>query len=671
MSRKILLQDRRWTAVILTLLFAGLLWGVYRDMAAWFRPQLVHATRISFGVLSAVLFEGFVGVGAIVSLWCPEWLKPLRRIRNRLGWMRWVLLILFAIGSGLLFRYEESQMFDGIYARISLMVFLLGGATWLATEEEDRNWSWKGMLTGSVLFASAFMYSVRLQKVSNHPFSLFWSEGNRIWDYSIPFGRRLYNYPIDKEIFSLTDVGRRTLWGIPYLLPGVQIWMVRFWDVLVFTLPYAVLGWAIFSTERKNDRWLFLMLGLWTMLFLNQGPLYSPLVLAALLVVLGRKTPYWLTVVLVMIASYYARTSRYTWMFAPGVWAAMLAFLDQDWELSRNWIKNWLQPIILGIAGFVGGYVLPEWMIQLTGKGRSQADLFTVEGMQQTTGRQPLLWNRLLPNATYAPGILLGLFLAAAPLLVFILYLVFTKKWKLHIWQKLAGVGIILAFLGVGVVVSVKIGGGSNLHNLDMLFIGLILLTGLAWKNGGRTLLLEMKSKSVLMKIALLALVLLPAAKVIREPGFSKLPPAGLVAEALAETQTIVATAQEEGEVLFMDQRQLLTFGLVGDVPLVVEYEKKKLMDEAMAGNEAYFDGYYQDLAEHRFALIVSEPLRAEFQGDTFDFGNENDAWVKWVSIPMLCYYESKATYHEVGLELLVPRSEVTPPVAGVDCPIP
>jgi hypothetical protein len=180
-----------------------------------------------------------------------------------------------------------------------------------------------------------------------------------------------------------------------------------------------------------------------------------------------------------------------------------------------------------------------------------------------------------------------------------------------------------------------------------------------------------MKSKSVLMKIALLALVLLPAAKVIREPGFSKLPPAGLVAEALAETQTIVATAQEEGEVLFMDQRQLLTFGLVGDVPLVVEYEKKKLMDEAMAGNEAYFDGYYQDLAEHRFALIVSEPLRAEFQGDTFDFGNENDAWVKWVSIPMLCYYESKATYHEVGLELLVPRSEVTPPVAGVDCPIP
>lgn len=671
MTQKRFLEDRRWMTAILTLLFAGLLWGVYQDMDSWFRPQLAHATRISFGVLAAVLFEGVVALGAFVSLWRPNWLSPLRKLRSRLGWMRWTLLILFAIGSGLLFRYEESQMFDGIYARISLIVFLLGGATWLATEEDDCNWSWNGLLTGSVLFASVFMYSVRLQKVSDHPFSLFWSEGNRIWDYSIPFGRRLYNYPSGKEIFSLTDIGRRTLWGIPYLLPGVQIWMVRFWDVLMFTVPYALLGWAIFSAERKNSRWVYLMLGLWTMLFLNQGPIYSPLVLAALLVVLGRKTPYWLNVVLIVIASYYARTSRYTWMFAPGVWAAVLAFLDQDWKLSKTWIKNWLQPISLGIAGFVGGYFLPELIIQLTGKGRSQADLFTVEGMQQTTGRQPLLWNRLLPNATYTPGILLGLFFAAAPLLIFILYLVITKKWKLHAWQKLAGVGMIFAFLGVGIVISVKIGGGSNLHNLDMLLVGLMLLAGLAWKNGGRALLLEKKSTSVVMNIFLLALVLLPSAKVIREPGYWQLPPPDLVMEALTETQTIVTSAQEAGEVLFMDQRQLLTFGYVGDVPLVVEYEKKKLMDEAMAGNQTYFDGYYRDLAEHRFALIVSEPLRAEFQGDTYDFGNENDAWVKWVSIPMLCYYEPIATYAEVGLELLVPRDEVTPPFAGADCPHP
>ena len=671
MFQKKNLHARKWGALILSMLVAGLTWGVYRDMDAWFRPQLAHATRISFGVLAAILFEGFVSILVLIALWRPMWLRPMRRVRGRLGRLRWLLLVLFAIGGGLLFRFEESQMFDRTFARFSLVLFFLGGASWLATDEEDCNWSWKGALTGGLFFATVFMYAVRLLKVSNHPFSLFWSEGNRIWDYSIPFGRRLYNYPAGEEIFSLTDIGRRSLWGIPYLLPGVQIWMVRFWDVLMFTVPYALLGWAVFSEERQNNRWLFLMLGLWTMLFLNQGPIYSPLVLAAIVVVIARKSPYWLNVVLVLAASYYARSSRYTWMFAPGIWAAMLAFMDQDWLVTRNMVKNWLQPILLGVAGIVGGYLLPELVIKITGVGNSQAGLFTATGMQETTSRQPLLWNRLLPNATYAPGILLGLILAVVPLVIFLIPQRGDRKWKLHFWQKLAGAVFMSAFLGVGVVISTKIGGGSNLHNLDMFLIGLVLLTGLVWKNGGRSLLLKMKENPVWMNIVLLALVLLPAAKVIREPGYSHLPPSDLVEEALTVTQAAVAEARKEGDVLFMDQRQLLTFGYIGDVPLVVDYEKKQLMNEAMAENENYFAEYYKDLAAHRFALIVSEPLRAEFQGAEFDFGNENDAWVKWVSIPMLCYYEPIATYHEIGLELLVPRDEVTSPVDGAICPIP
>jgi len=671
MSQKFNLHARKWVALISTLLFAGLMWGVYRDMDAWFRPQLAHATRISFSVLAAILFEGFVFIGVLVALWRPMWLRPLRRVRGRLGRLRWVLLVLFAIGGGLLFRFEKSHMFDGTFARLSLMVFFLCGASWLATEEEECNWSWKGALTGGLLFTVVFMYAVRLQKVTNYPFSLFWSEGNRIWDYSIPFGRRLYNYPAEQKIFSLTDIGRRSLWGIPYLLPNVQIWMVRFWDVLMFTVPYVILGFAVFGDERKRNWQIFLLLGLWTMLFLNQGPIYTPLLLAALLVAIGKKSPYWLNVVLVLVASYYARTSRYTWMFAPGIWAAMLAFMDQDWELNNGWVKAWLQPIMLGVAGIVGGYFLPELVIGLTGRGRSQAGLFTVEGMQETTGRQPLLWNRLLPNATYSSGILGGIILAAAPLVILMICLIASKKWKLHFWQKLAGAIFMLAFLGVGVVISVKIGGGSNLHNLDMFLIGLVLLAGLAWKNGGHRLLLNIKTNSAWMKIILLGLILLPAVKVIREPSHWQLPSADLVADALSETQTAVAEARKEGEVLFMDQRQLLTFGHVGDVPLVVDYEKKQLMNEAMSGNEAYFARYYEDLASQRFSLIVSEPLRVEVQGGEFDFGNENDAWVKWVSIPMLCYYEPIVTYHEVGLELLVPRDEVESPIEGIVCPIP
>jgi hypothetical protein len=71
-----------------------------------------------------------------------------------------------------------------------------------------------------------------------------------------------------------------------------------------------------------------------------------------------------------------------------------------------------------------------------------------------------------------------------------------------------------------------------------------------------------------------------------------------------------VQQAKLKGDVLFMDQRQLLTFGYVKDVPLVADYEKKLVMDQAMSGNQAYFDEFYKDLANHRFSMIVSEPIR-------------------------------------------------------------
>jgi hypothetical protein len=50
-----------------------------------------------------------------------------------------------------------------------------------------------------------------------------------------------------------------------------------------------------------------------------------------------------------------------------------------------------------------------------------------------------------------------------------------------------------------------------------------------------------------------------------------------------------------QGRVLFMDQRQLLTFGYVEDVPLVPEYEKKVLMNAAMGADANYFAPFYAD----------------------------------------------------------------------------
>src|SRR6185436_8933224 len=53
------------------------------------------------------------------------------------------------------------------------------------------------------------------------------------------------------------------------------------------------------------------------------------------------------------------------------------------------------------------------------------------------------------------------------------------------------------------------------------------------------------------------------------------LPKDTAVSKTLSAIRTEVKNAAKNGDVLFMDQRQLLTFGYLPPVPFVPEYEKK------------------------------------------------------------------------------------------------
>jgi hypothetical protein len=117
-----------------------------------------------------------------------------------------------------------------------------------------------------------------------------------------------------------------------------------------------------------------------------------------------------------------------------------------------------------------------------------------------------------------------------------------------------------------------------------------------------------------------------------------------------------------------MDQRQLITFGHVGDLPLVVEYEKKYVMDQALAGNAQYFEEFRNELASGRFSLIVSEREAILFkQSDIESIGDslneENNAWVTWVTTPLLQDYESVGDFKDAAIELFVPIDHT------YDCP--
>ncbi len=80
------------------------------------------------------------------------------------------------------------------------------------------------------------------------------------------------------------------------------------------------------------------------MLFLNQGPIYTPLILVAILAVATRPMPLWLGSLFVMLASFYAVKTRVTWMFAAGIWAALIAFI----EVSPRGVKTTFAALAAG-----------------------------------------------------------------------------------------------------------------------------------------------------------------------------------------------------------------------------------------------------------------------------------------------------------------------------------
>jgi hypothetical protein len=583
------------------------------------------------------------------------------------------------------FQYTSwGLVFSDIYIRILIWGLIVFGFAFFIANGNILL-SWTTFLTALLLTSSEFVIAAPFMNVTDYPFSLGWSEGNRMWDYSILFGRHLYDYPADQPIAVLLDTGRQFVGGLPFLIPGLTIEMERFWIALTIVLPYLFLGFAIFRFTRSNGK-IWLLGSLWVLIFLKQGPIHPPLILCAMAVAFLWQSPLWIALPLIAVTGYIAEASRFTWIFAPGMWIGMLELAGavlQNKKLNSN---SWVRAVLLGLAGMAGGQFGQKVAGFLAGNSSAGAATSVNSAVAMVSSpTHPLLWYRLLPNETYGVGILAGLLIATLPLIVVLLYLIISKKWVLNIWQALAVIGPLLAFLGVGIIVSTKIGGGGDLHNMDMFFIGLMFAAVVAWQKGGGEWLTHLDLLPVWIKLVLVLLFALPGLQSLgqmrsfsfaedaswlvtltdaqNESYLDMYPSDENIDFALATIREEVVLAQSRGgEVLFMDQRQLLTFGYITNVPFVPEYEKKILMNNALGSRSRYFQDFYDDLAKHRFGLIISEILRTPIRDSSFEFGEENNAWVKWVANPILCYYEPKINLKEVGVQLLVPKTE------PVDC---
>lgn len=665
--------------------------GIEFYHVAWDTGKAVGQFSLKWLALFAIFVLFCVAVFAVVSaiiLYGGHTLERARWIvsmRNASAVVRLVLIALVLIlPVWFLQRTMWGVVFNGLYFRILLWALMIALLSVLLTDGNE--WAgWKPFLASLVLTSSAFTIAISLQRVTDYPFSLAWSEGNRIWDYSILFARARYDIPDDQGIFVLLDSGRQFVGGLVFLIPDVSIEAVRFWLGLTLIIPYFLVGAAAYLVANKNGR-IWVLMTLWVFLFLRQGPIHPPLVLAAALTVFAWRKPLWFAIPLVIYAGYFAVTSRFTWMFAPGIWIGMLELAGASLSSGKLDRSAWSRSLALGFSGLFGGYLLPKLLPLLNRPVESVTDVteqiasggINSEVIANAVTDQPLLWYRLLPNSTYGTGILLGLLIAVLPVCIVLVWLVVSKKWQLNLWQKLAIIFPLLAFLVVGLIASTKIGGGGDLHNMDMFLIGLVFTVFIAWVNGGKDALLN-GALPLWVRLVLVVSLIIPAVTPLRQLRsydfgdeinilqvltdtsdiklLDMLPDHDTVDDALNEIRYFVAYAREQGDVLFIDQRQLLTFGYV-NAPLIPEYEKKLLMNEALSSNADYFQTFYADIAARRFSLIVTEPLRTPVKDSSYQFGEENNAWVTWVSIPVLCYYEEVQTLKEVGVQLLIPKDD-------------
>lgn len=542
-----------------------------------------------------------------------------------------------------------SQFLKGFYIRLMLYwLIVLAGSVFLWGSGLNRSWQ-EIFITSLLITAVTYRIAIYLPDISTSPFSLGWSEASRYYYASLYFSQQIYGVQVPPTVLHPS---RYLMQAIPFLIPDSPIWLHRLWQVLLWvgiTLSCSLLLARRLAIGSPLRRWLFII---WSFLFLLIGPVYYHLQVIVIIILLGySRRNGWKTLLAVIFASIWAGISRINWFPMPGILAASIYLLEEPIS-NRTSLRYLIKPLLWLIGGTLLAFTSQAIYALASG---NPAEQFT------SSFTSDLLWYRLFPSATYPLGILPAVLLVSSPLFCLV-YAPLSRNWRDYHPIRLLGLAAFpLVLFAGGLVVSVKIGGGSNLHNLDayltlLLVIGVWFYFAKAKPDRSDT---ETKPTVRLNWLTLLFVALVPIYLSLLLDSTSQPVVSERTAQVLSAINSSAKSALEKGgDVLLISERQLLTFGYLKGIPLVPDYEKVFLMEMAMANSPSYLGKFYQDLKNQRFSLIISEPLNTRYKTRAKSFGEENNAWVKNVAEPLLCYYEPIRTYRDLRLQLLRPRSQ-------------
>lgn len=593
----------------------------------------------SLRIAEGVGWAGLVGLlGLTVYAWTAGGLRILgwlEALPGRLVKLRWAALAgagaAYLAFPALVFS-EHGVYLEDLYTRSAVfLIVIVFSAVFLSVWHQEK--SWVQMLPLSLLVgAGIYNLASYLPGVTTYPFALGWSETSRYYNASLFFDRAIYGLDLPRPH---RDATRYWMQSLPFLFPTASLWMHRFWQALLRMALPLLAGYRLARRLKVSGRFDVLMFTLWTGLFLYQGPVFYPmLVIVIVMVWLFDSRRVWRSLVLVTAVSVWAGLTRINWIPMPGLIAAVIYLMERSLE-RKGWREIWqyVRPLAVWTGGgAAAGFAAQAWYMANSGLEAS---------ILQSSFSSDLLWYRLFPNPSFPPGILPMILLIATPGLLVISFAF--PNWRKWHWVRPLGIGaILLVLFSGGLVVSVKIGGGTNLHNLDAFLVILLLVIAYLFygesKDRGEA---EAKEPFRPGWALFAVIVLVPSmyALTYGKPVLGR--DFAAAEEGLTQLQAAVDQAADaDGEILFITQRHLLTFDMIEGVELVHEYEKLLLMEMVMAGNEDYLGDYEGDLRSQRFALIVLDPLPVIYKNPAeYSLAAENNVMFKRINPILLCYY--------------------------------
>ena len=629
-------------------------------------PHLFDRAHGSSGIISTpwmfvlAAFGAFVALNllALVLLFLPAG----RRLEQgtarvfgwteRLGWFNLLPIILLWLGFVGYLYFGFDKMFSDFVPRVWVFWLVTGAGAYFLAALWKRPAYFIALLTVAILYGFGIKALSYAPDLTTFPFSLAWSEASRYYYASLPYAKALYGIDIP---LSPWHPSRYLLQSVPFWLPNSTLLLSRAWQVILWLALPAATG-LVLARRFRIARGQAVLGALWSVLFLLQGPVYYHLLVCVILVLWGYDSRrFWKTMIFVGLASLWAGISRVNWVPVPAMLAVAMYVMERsvcesgDPKLARTWLNYLWKPAAWGLAGCALALAAHQGYVAVS--GHEDTSSF---GSSFTSA---LLWYRLFPSPTYPLGVLPTILLVTAPQLLLLGIYSARKAREWHFLRPLALAAMLLVLFVGGLVVSSKIGGGSNIHNMDAYLVLILLIAAYAWMDRFTPENPSAARPARRSWAMLLLIVLVPVifSMQIGNP-FARRDMAQADFD-LNKVRTIVQQYAAEGEVLFITQRQLLVFDLIPGVAMVPDYELLTLSEMAISGNQGYLEHFYADLSSHRFAMIVAAPQLDIIQDPLRDgFAEENNAWVLNISRPLMKYYRTEYNLDTQGIDLLVPR---------------